>query len=322
MSALGELILPALAALGLTALGVAWLALVDRLVGAAVAGNGGYGRAIAAPFRSGLRLLFKEFRSTERPDRALWLSAPILLNALVLAALVVMPLSPGAVGADLSVGVVFFTAMFALVMVAAFAAGWGPNSKYPTYAGYRFIGLMLAYEMPFAITIIAVALPAESLSVVAIAESQRVAPWNLVVQPLGFAIYVVSALAVAFWGPFEMIGSADLAGGVELELGGAPLAVWRFGHYALLLATSAFAVPLFLGGGAGAWLPPEAWSAIKVLAVSGLLVAAGHLLVRRRLDSFMKRAWIALIPLSLANLFLVGLLLLVVPGLFGKAGGG
>ena len=112
MSALGELILPALAALGLTALGVAWLALVDRLVKAAVAGNGGYGRAVAAPFRSGLRLLFKEFRSTERPDRALWLAAPILLNALVLAALVVMPLSPGAVGADLSVGVVFFTAMF------------------------------------------------------------------------------------------------------------------------------------------------------------------------------------------------------------------
>ena len=112
---------------------------------------------------------------------------------------------------------------------------------------------------------------------------------------------VVSALAVAFWGPFEMIGSADLAGGVELELSGAPLAVWRFGHYALLLATSAFAVPLFLGGGAGVWLPPEAWSAIKVLTVSGLLVAAGHLLVRRRLDSFMKRAWIALIPLSLAQ---------------------
>jgi NADH-quinone oxidoreductase subunit H len=322
MSGAGDLVLTALAAFGLTLAGVAWLALVDRVTAAAVAGDGGYGRAMAAPFRSALRLVLKEFRQTERPDRALWLGAPILLNALVLAALVVMPLSPGVVGADLSVGVVFFTAMFALVMVAAFAAGWGPNSKYPTYAGYRFIGLMLAYEMPFAITIIAVALPAESLSVVAIAESQRVAPWNIVIQPLGFAIYVVSALAVAFWGPFGMIGSADLAGGVELELGGAPLAVWRFGHYALLLATAAFAVPLFLAGGAGPWLPPEAWSVIKVLAVSGVLVATKHLLVRRRLDDFMRRAWVALIPLSLANLFLVGLVMLLFPGLFGKAGGG
>ena len=149
--------------LALVPLGVWLLATVDRLAWATRAGSG-IGAALVAPVRGALRLLFKEFRATERPDQALWLAAPLLLLTLVFAALAVMPLAPGLIGADLSVGVVFFTAMFALVMVAAFAAGWGPNSKYPLSAGYRFIGLMLAYEMPFAITIIAVALPAESLA--------------------------------------------------------------------------------------------------------------------------------------------------------------
>lgn len=183
--------------------------------------------------------------------------------------------------------------------------------------GYRFVGLMLAYEMPFAITMIAVALPAESLSVGAIVDSLKQVIRNALLQPLGFAIYLVSALAVAFWGPFEQVGSADLAGGAELELSGPPLAVWQFGHYALLLATSAFAVPLFLGGDAGPLLPGWIWTLAKVAAVAGLLVTTRHLLPRIRLEWFMKIAWIALIPLSLANLFLVGLIMLLFPEFFG-----
>jgi NADH-quinone oxidoreductase subunit H len=314
-------ILAAPVALVLVALGVWWLATVDRLAAAGVAGAGWRAMIMVplAPIRSALRLLLNESRPTETPDLLLWRAAPVLLVTLTLAALAVMPMAPGMIGADLSVGVVFFTAMFALVMVAIFAAGWGPNSKYPLIAGYRFIGLMLAYEMPFAITIIAVALPAESLALGDIVQLQKDVVWNVVLQPVGFLIYLLSALAVAFWGPFEMISSADLAGGAELEMGGADLALWRFGHYALLLTASAFAVPLFLGGDAGPFLPGPAWTCIKVLIVASVLVATTHAVPRLRLEAFMKIAWIALIPLSLANLFLVGLLLLLSPALHGGA---
>ena len=301
--------------LALVPLGVWLLATVDHLAHATTARRA-LGGTFVAPVRSALRLLFKEFRSTERPDLALWLAAPLLLLTLVFAALAVMPLAPGLIGADLSIGVVFFTAMFALVMVAAFAAGWGPNSKYPLAAGYRFIGLMLAYEMPFAITIIAVALPAESLALSEIALWQERVIWNVLLQPVGFLIYLVSALAVAFSGPFDLVNSSDLAGGAELEMGGAPLLVWRFAHYALLLATSAFAVPLFLGGGAGPVLPDLAWTVVKVLALASTLVLVGHASVRLRLDWFMRVAWVFLIPLSLLNLFLVGLLMLLFPAFF------
>ena len=275
---------------------------------------------LVAPLRAGLRHLNKEFRATERPDRLLWLSAPVLLVALSLAALTVLPLAPGWIGADLSVGVVWFTAMFALTLVAVFWAGWGPNSKYPLIAGYRFVGLMLAYEMPLAITIIAVALPAESLRLGDIVATQQAGYWNVLTQPLGLAIYLLCALAVPFWGPFDSVTSRDVAGGVEAELSGAPLAVWRFGRYALLLTTAGFAVPLFFGGGAGPWLPAPLWTVVKIALVGALLIVAGHWLSRFRLERFMRWAWIGLIPLSLINLFVIGLLILIWPSLAGGTG--
>lgn len=313
-----------LAAFGLVLAGIWYLAAVDRLVARGVAGAGWQPvAAVLDPLRDGLRLLFKEFRPTERPDRLLWPAAPLLLLALSLAALTVMPLSPTLIGADIGVGVVYLTAMIALVLVAVFLSGWGCNSKYPLIAGYRFIGLALAYEMPYAITIIAVALPAESLRLGAIVAVQQETLWNALLQPLGFLIYLLCALTVAFRAPFDVNQTADLAGGSELELGGAPLLLWRIGRYALLLTTGAFAVPLFLGGGAGPWLPDAAWTLIKVVLVTGGLTVLGHLVGRVRLDRFMKIAWVWLIPLSLVNLFLVGLVMLVFPDFFaGGTGGG
>ena len=118
-------------AFALVLAGVWWLATIDSLVRARVAGDGWRAVALAPvdPLRSALRLLLKEARGTEVPDRALWHAAPVLLVGTVLAALAVMPLAPDLIGADLSVGVVYLTAMFAVVLVAVFAACWGPNSK-------------------------------------------------------------------------------------------------------------------------------------------------------------------------------------------------
>lgn len=317
MSLLGALGAAALALPALLA-AVALLAGWDALLSARLSDGRWRGGAVLTPLRQGLRLLDKEWRGTERPDPLLWTAAPLLLLALSLAALAVWPYGPDWAPAAMAVGVVYLTAMLALTMVAVFLAGWGPNSKYPLIGGYRFIGLMLAYEMPFAITVIAVALPAESLSLQAIVAAQQQGPWNAVLQPVGLGIYLLSAMAIAFWGPFALPQAADLAGGVELELGGAALLLWRLGRYALLLTTSAYAVPLFFAGGAGPWLPAPAWLALKTALVAVAVVWLGRVLVRLRLSAFMRLAWIGLIPLSLANLFLVGLLVLLWPELVGE----
>lgn len=297
-------------ALGLLLAGVWLLALADRHCSRRMAEDS----VPTGWVRDALRQLVKEFRPTEHPDLPLWLAAPVLLLTAVLGALAVLPLAPTWIGADLSVGVVFFTAQFALVAVAVFLAGWGPNSKYPLLGAYRFIGLMLAYEMPLAITIIAVALPAQSLQLGSIVAAQK-AYWNVVLQPLGFGIYFLCALAVSFWGPFNQVSGRDLAGGVEAELSGAPRLLWRIGHHALLLSVSAFAVPLFLGGGAGPGLPAPLWTVLKALLLAWTLIWLSHRLPRVPLEKFMRFAWVGLIPLSLFNLFWVGFILLMWPGL-------
>lgn len=308
----------AMMALLLVLIGIAALAMLDALLRARLAHQPWRGGVLTRPFRQAFRSIFKEFRPTEHPDLALWLAAPVLLLSAVMAALAVMPLSPDWIGADLRVGIVFFTAQFALVSAAVYLAGWGPNSKYPLIAGYRFIGLMLAYEMPWAITIIAVALPASSLQLGAIVAAQGHL-WNVILQPLGFVLYLICALGIAFWGPLNLVTSSDLAGGVKAELSGAPLLVWRLGHYGLLLAVSAFAVPLFLGGAAGPWLPGPLWTVLKTLLIATLLLWISHRLPHIELEQFMKWAWILLIPLALLNIFLVGGMLLLWPGLRGVA---
>lgn len=282
--------------------GVAWLASLDRLLLAARTFDPG------APLRALTRPFFKESRATEHPDSVLSLAAPLLLAALVMGALSVLPLSVRDRGVDLDVGVVFFTAQFALVSVAVFLAGWAPNSKYPLIAGYRFVALMLAYEMPFALAVIAVALEARSLDLNAIVADQ-VRHWNLLRQPLGFALYLVAAFGIAFWPPLNAPTRATLAGGVTAELSGGRRALWRFWHYALLLTVCAFAVPLYLGGGGTAWC-----TMLKALAIASVVVCLAHAVPAVPLARFMLWAWVALIPLGLVNLFGVGLWRLLARG--------
>lgn len=303
------------AALGLVALGVWLLAAFETALAARAAGTRPGPAALLAPLAAGALHLRREFRPTEHPDLALWLAAPVLLLTLTLTALSVLPLAPGWAGAQLPIGLVFFTAQFALVIPAVFLAGWAPNSKYPQLAGYRFVGLFLAYEMPFAITLIATALPAGSLALPDIVAAQHTGVWNVLTQPLGFVVYLLCVLGIAFYGPLDVVSRADLAGGVEAELSGAPLGLWRFARRALLLASAAFGAVLFLGGGAGPLLPAWLWTLLKTGALAALLVWVRVRVPVLALERVMAWAWVALIPLSLVNLFVLGLLVLCFPGL-------
>lgn len=307
-------------ALTLVLLGVWFIAGLEQLFASAAAGFGWHLRNFGEPIRGATRLLLKEFRPTERPDRLLWLGAPLILLGAVMAALSVMPLSGAHPGANLGIGVVFFTAMIALVSLAAYVAGWAPNSKFPLMAGYRYVGLVLAYELPLVLTVAAAALPAESLRLADIVATQQAGLWNALLQPLGLLIYLFAGMAMAFWGPFRLVESADVAGGLRLELGGAPLLIWRLGHYALVLAVAAFSVPLFLGGGHGPWLPAALWTLLKTVLMLVVLTALPYALPRARLESLMRGAWKWLVPVAVANLLLVAAVLQLRPDL-APAGG-
>ena len=301
----------AVAAVGLALLvGVYVVAVLDRSIAARVAAApGGLGDALLAPIRSAAWLLIQRRRTTERPDAAGWAVAPALLTALAAVALAMVPFAPDVVVADPATGFVVFSAAIAFVMIAVFLHGWSPNSAFALHGAYRFGAQALSFQIPFLLAMLATALPAESLSIVDIVASQGTL-WNVVRQPLGLPLYLVVGVAVTFWGPMNVIDSADLAGGTAVEDAGVARLLWAGARSSMLVAVAAMGAAGFLGGWWGPLLPGVAWTVVKTLVLLAVMVAAGHLLPRVRITRFVWTAWVVLIPLALANIFISGALLL------------
>ncbi|MDQ6634911.1 MAG: NADH-quinone oxidoreductase subunit H [Gemmatimonadota bacterium] len=291
--------------------GVYFIAVLDAMIADVVAGaRCDWQRALAAPLHVAAHAFVQRNSSTERPDRALWSMAPALLGALAASVLFVVPLGSADQGRDTSSGIVLVGAAMALVMVAVFVHGWAANSVFPLIGGYRFVAQALSYEMPLALVLIATALPARSLALGDLVQSQGHV-WNIVRQPLGLPLYIVAGLGLAFWGPMNSADGADIVGGTAAEASGTQRLSWQVARHAILLAVAALGATAFLGGWLGPVLPGVLWLALKTACLLAVMITAGHLFARVRLERFVTIAWIWLIPLALVDVFASGILTLM-----------
>ncbi|MER5224539.1 NADH-quinone oxidoreductase subunit H [Streptomyces flaveus] len=262
----------------------------------------------AAPGREALRQLVQQPRRTRASDVPLArIGAALLPVASVLAA-VVLPLGFRSVS-DLPEGIVWFNAMEALAWAAVWLAGWGPNSTLSLIGGYRFLAQGLAYELPHMLAITTAALGAESLRVGEVVEAQD-GLWFAVWMPAAFGIYLLSAMAMAFWGPFDQPAGHDVAGGAAAELSGADRVLFLGGRWLLLVVAAAFSVPLFLGGGHGPLLPGWAWTVLKTAAVLAFLVWFRRRVPTLRLERYLELAWVVLTPLAIVQALVVAVVVL------------
>ncbi len=285
----------------------------DALLAARAGGRRPSLAAAAGPLAEVPRLLVAQRRSTLAPDTLLWrLGLAAVPAAAVLAALVI-PFG-GVTASRMSVGVVWFNAMEVLTWAGLWLAGWGPDSALSLVGGYRFVAQGLAYELPLMLALIAAAAGAQSLDVARIAAAQGHHLWFAVWMPAALAVYLAGVYAFSFLGPFAAPAGRDLAGGVLAELSGVDRLMVAAGRWLLLTAGAAMAVPLFLGGGAGPVLPAWAWSAVKTLAVLGLLVWARRRLPLVRADRYAELAWVVLIPVTIAQTLAVALVVLMLGG--------
>jgi NADH-quinone oxidoreductase subunit H len=264
----------------------------------------------AGPVLSGLALLGRESLVPRKPDRIFFEVAPALLLVSAVLAAAVLPLAPGLILADLATGALFVNAALAYVMVALLMAGWGPDGAYAMVGGFRFLGQLVAYSMLIVMPIAAVAMRSESLLTSEIVTSQA-SLWNVVYQPLGFVLFLLAAMAVAFLPPFDLpTAPGELAGGVEAEYTGWRLAVMRLGRAVLVLTVALAATVFYLGGWLGPVLPPWAWSASKTLAVAAAMLFVGRHVPRLREADVLAWCWKYGIPLALLNIFYVGVVIL------------
>ena len=261
-----------------------------------------------SPWPDVARLLVQRRRTTTAPDALLWRTggAGLLIAAALMVA--VVPIGD-AVVADLSVGIVWFNAMDVLLWAFVWLAGWGAASATALVGGYRYLAQALAYELPLMFALTAPAVAAASLDVreVVAAQDDR---WHVVEMPVAFGVFLLCVAAFSMWGPFRAPAGADLAGGVLAEVSGVDRLLLLAGRHALLAAGAAFAVPLFLGGGAGPVLPEAAWQLIKTVAVLLLLVAVRRRLPVVRPERFAEVGWVLLVPLTLLQVLVTSLIVL------------
>jgi NADH-quinone oxidoreductase subunit H len=263
--------------------------------------------ALGAPFARGARLLTSPTRSLAKPDQLLWRSGPILAAGSVLLAYAVIPLGPGIVPIDLGLGLFYFIVILGPLMVGFMNAGWGVNGKFDVVATVRAAAHIVAYEVTFGFAVLGAPMMAQTLSTVGIVEAQQ-RVWFVVLQPGSFAIYVVSALFIAYRHPFDLpFGGPEIAGGVGREYGGVERAIFVGARHSLLAATAAIGVVVFLGGWLGPVVPAPLWFILKAALLMGAFTALPLVLPRLRLDQMLTVAWKGLLPLSLANIVVVGL---------------
>ncbi len=252
----------------------------------------------------------------EQADRWMYPAGPVSALFAIAAGLAVIPFSRELVAVDLGIGVFYFIVVIDFTVLGLSMGGWGANTPFGTEVYYRAVAQLVAYVIPLGLAYIGAIMMAGSLSTVRIVEAQS-GIWFIVVQPIGFVLYVITAQMQAFRAPFLEPFSSKIDYGVLRLYGGWKAWAWRVSLSGLLFAVSAMGAVLFLGGWHGPWLPGPVWMLIKTFAMMVLLVGLGARFRPLTTDEMLQLSWKILTPVGLANVLIVGGLILLGVGVKG-----
>lgn len=265
------------------------------------------------PVADAIKVLLKEDIIPAKGDKLIFWLAPLVAFVPVFMIFAVVPFQRGALLADLNVGILYVTAVSSIVAVGVFMAGWSSNNKYSLVGAMRDVAQLVSYEIPLGLAILSVVLLTGSLSLTRIVEAQSI-PFILL-QPLGFLIFFIAALAEVNRCPFDLLeADSEIVAGFNIEYSGMKFAMFFLAEYCEVLVLSALVATLFLGGWRGPLLPPFLWFVIKIVGVFLFVIWIRATIPRLRIDQVMGFAWKGLLPLALINLLITALEVLVWKG--------
>jgi NADH-quinone oxidoreductase subunit H len=170
---------------------------------------------------------------------------------------------------------------------------------------------MISYELPLGISLIGTVMLTSSLSMVDIVNEQT-GMWNIVLQPLGFFVYATSAIAEVNRSPFDLPeAESELVAGYHTEYSSMKFALFFMAEYANMITVSAIAVTFFLGGWHGPFLPPVVWFMLKLSGCLFFFIWIRATFPRLRYDQLMHFSWKFLLPVSLFNILITGLVMVI-----------
>jgi NADH-quinone oxidoreductase subunit H len=278
----------------------------------------------AQPLADGAKFLQKEDLAPAKADRTVFGFAPYVVMMSTLAIFAVIPMGPDVVATNLDVGVYFILAISSLSVLGVLMAGWSSANKYSLIGGLRAAAQLIAYELPLVLAVVAVVVQAGTMSLNGIVEAQQATlftvgsvevslPYILSGQIIGFAIFMIAAVAELSRIPFDMpIAESELTMGYLTEYSGIRFTMFFLGEYASLVGLSAIATTLYLGGYAVPFLPESLENfagpgvfLIKVSLLVFLIIWIRWTWPRLREDQLQSMAWRWLIPLALFNIALI-----------------
>jgi NADH-quinone oxidoreductase subunit H len=296
---------------------VAYMTLMERKVLGHMQVRYGPNRAgpygLLQPIADGIKLFFKEDIIIPHANRLIYIFAPTVIVITALMSYAVIPFGDNItilgykvdmVVADVNVGLLYLFAISSLGVYGVVMGGWASNNKYSLLGAIRSSAQMISYELSLGLSIIGVLMITGSLSTMKIVEAQSQV-WFIVYQPLGFIIYLISAVAECSRTPFDLTECEnELVAGYQTEYSSMKFGLYYLAEYAHILVVSSLAVTLFFGGWHGPLLPPVVWFLIKVFIFIFFFIWIRATYPRFRYDQLMKFGWKVLFPLSLLNILI------------------
>ena len=299
---------------------------------------------VLQPVADGIKLVFKEDIIPAKSDTLLFTLGPVIVVIPVFLSYLIVPFGQNLVITDLNVGIFIWIALSSITPIGLLMSGYASNNKYALLGGLRAAAQSISYEIPLALSVLAIAMMSNSLSTIDIVQQQAgygILGWNIWRQPVGFIIFWIAALAECERLPFDLPeAEEELVAGYQTEYAGMKFALFYLGSYVnLVLSALVFAI-LYLGGWEfpipldrlAGWLGvSETTPWLQVITASlgiTMTVLKAYFLVflavllrwtvpRVRIDQLLDLGWKFLLPVSLANLLITAALKLAFPVAFG-----
>ncbi|HUV07702.1 MAG TPA: complex I subunit 1 family protein [Spirochaetia bacterium] len=272
---------------------------VDRKVTARVQYR--VGPPLFQPLYDFLKLLGKETLVPEYGNRVLFLVAPIIGLvgvSLVSSILWIANLADFSFVGDLIV-VVY---LLILPSLAVILGGLSSGNPLATTGASREMKLILAYELPFLISLATVIL--KSGFTISITEIMRYPAIGSVSGILVFLIALLCVQAKLGFVPFDVAeAETEIMGGPYIEYSGVPLAVFKLTQAMLLFTLPVYLITIFWGGmqfsGIGIL-----WAVLKFVLILVLIVVIKNTNPRVRIDQALKFFWMYATPLGIVAFIL------------------
>lgn len=319
----------------------------ERKVAAVMQDRRGPSRAgpfgLFQPLADGLKLFMKEEIIPNSSTRFLFILGPCLAMLTALMTSAIMPWGPDYVMdsgrvirlqvADINIGLLYVFGVVSLGVYGVMLGGWASNNKFSLLSAIRAASQAISYELALGISLIALLMVTESLSLRSIVEGQHgfwengYFSWNFFKQPLGFLIYLTCTFAELNRAPFDLPeADSELNMGYHQEYSSMKLGFYLFAEYINLFISSAIVATLFFGGYNFPWMDNVAASVspllftlicvlvlmTKVICLILFFMFMRWTLPRFRYDQLMRLGWKNLIPLALVNMLITGAVIIFV----------